>query len=141
MIAEQLAKMFLRPSVRPSVRPSSPKATEKRAALCVTYYLGYLLEEVLDVVVGSETGVEVNSKPISNFHPSANSRTHQCTMRLAAPLTAERRENEEVTFLPQSWLPPYFSPLSYKATAPDRTRRRRGSTIADALDAPMHHEP
>mmetsp|Transcript_34514 Transcript_34514/g.77541 ORF Transcript_34514/g.77541 Transcript_34514/m.77541 type:complete len:103 (+) Transcript_34514:1028-1336(+) len=46
-----LAKMwFVRPSASVLILP---KATEKRAVLCVTYYLGYLLEEVLLRCCGS----------------------------------------------------------------------------------------
>ena len=92
----------------------------------------------------SETGVEVNSKPISNSPPLVALAATQCTMRLAAPLTAERRRTRRRNPGTTSETAPYF-PLSYKATRarqnPAPTRQyNSGPTHSTALDAPMHHE-
>ncbi|EJK62747.1 hypothetical protein THAOC_16631 [Thalassiosira oceanica] len=95
------------------------------------------------------TPVQSNPPTVSGVKTSPD--TSLCTMRLAAPvLTAEQRENKEVAVLPHtchhpgttSETAPYFS-LSLVQWPADLClieHRQRDSTIADALDAPMHHE-
>ncbi|EJK52610.1 hypothetical protein THAOC_28096, partial [Thalassiosira oceanica] len=130
----------VRSCVRPCVRSSSPKATEKRAVLCVTYYLGYLLEEVLERCCSSETGVEVNSKPISNFHPSANSRVSDASMHHETRRASNRRTTGERGGHVSSAIlaVPLKRPLTFPSLVQGHPRLTEPG--ADALDAPMHHE-
>ena len=97
MIAESLAKMSVRPFVR-----SCPKATEKRAVLCVTYYLGYLLEEVQQRSCRVKPEQEVNSKPISNSPPLvafSNPMHHDETRRASNRRTTENEEKKPWHYL------------------------------------------